>query len=190
VAPVRFGTVLGDGGKVGQILADQESWFTAVLARLRGKVELSVRARVPQGRDHLVAPSGDHDHVPSVDEVPAHDRDRRPRPLPLGEHPQPCGSGQQYLRTLWKASLDRPNAGMPGPLTDIHAVLSAHADDASLQDGADGTMVAAYLVSVSQVSFFERAVTDVGDRHPEIEMSLTGPWAPFSFVGEGRAYAS
>lgn len=189
VAPVRFGTVFGDGGKVARVLADQEGRFTTVLARLRGKVELSVRARAPHVRD-AEAPGGEHCGPLSVDDPVAYDRDRAPTPLPPSDRPRPCGSGQQYLRSLGKTNLACPNAGLTGSLADIYAILSAHAEDAALQDGAAERMVAAYLVSTGQVGFFERTVIAVGDRHPEVEMSLTGPWAPFSFVGERRAYAS
>ncbi len=183
VAPVRFGTVFGDGGRVGQVLADQEVRFTAVLARLRGKVELSVRARAPQSDAQRVEHNGPRFAGNATTDD---DCDQGPTASP----PRPGGSGQQYLRSLRDANLGRPGGGLPGALADLHAILSAHADDSTLQDGGDETMVAAYLVSAGQVNVFERAVIDIGDRHPEIEMSLTGPWAPFSFVGEGRAYVS
>lgn len=68
-------------------------------------------------------------------------------------------------------------------LVDVHATLGALAQASTQRPAADGTLVATYLVDAEEVDAFRRAVTGMGDRHRDVRLSLTGPWAPFSFVG-------
>lgn len=167
VAPVRFGTVLAGVDQLEQMLAAHEDRFVAVLARLRGKVELSVRGRVS----------------PSVREATPVVVDSDP---PLT--PSPPGSGRAYLRTLLQTHADRPETPPSGSLAEIHATLAACAEASTSRGGSDDAMVAAYLVEASGVAAFRRAFMGTRARHRDVRLSLTGPWAPFSFV-EDRGMA-
>ena len=166
VAPVRFGTVLAGVDHLEQMLAAHEDRLVAVLARLRGKVELSVRGRVsPSVREATT--------VVVASDAP---------PTPL-----PPGSGRAYLRTL-QTHADRPETCLSGPLAEIHAALAACAEASTSRGGSDDAMVAAYLVEASGVAPFRRAFMGTRARHRNVRLSLTGPWAPFSFV-EDRGMA-
>jgi len=43
---------------------------------------------------------------------------------------------------------------------------------------------ASYLVARDDVERFSAAVTEIQASHPEVALTCTGPWAPYSFVGE------
>ena len=64
-----------------------------------------------------------------------------------------------------------------------HVRLSAQASDAARNP--DRPFAAAYLVHASQQPDFDAAVLELQDElDDEFELSLTGPWPPFSFVPE------
>ena len=44
---------------------------------------------------------------------------------------------------------------------------------------------AAYLVSDERAREFTAAVADLTARHRFLQLTLTGPWPAYSFVGEG-----
>jgi hypothetical protein len=44
---------------------------------------------------------------------------------------------------------------------------------------------ASYLVALDDVERFASAVRDLQESHPDLALSCTGPWAPYSFVEEG-----
>ena len=52
--------------------------------------------------------------------------------------------------------------------------------------GREGWMVlnAAYLVDDDRAEEFQAAVAAIGARRPDVELQLTGPWAPYSFATE------
>lgn len=173
VAPVRFGTVVADAGQLVDLLASQRPRLASVLARLRGRVELALRASaVPtDGRP------------PGPDQAAGRIDGRRIRATVRSE--EPLTRGRAYLRSLSEDSI-AGDATVPGPLTDLDASLSARAV-ASSRSGRTGCLVASYLVEATEVPAFRDEVARVRRAHPEVRVSLTGPWAPFSFVEEGVA---
>jgi hypothetical protein len=44
---------------------------------------------------------------------------------------------------------------------------------------------AAYLVADERVGEFAAAMADLTARHRFVQLTLTGPWPAYSFVGEG-----
>jgi hypothetical protein len=169
VAPVRFGTVLSGTGHLEQMLAAQEGRFVAVLARLRGKVELAVRGQLaPSTPGSAIGTAAVPDRPPTVPSQPG------------------CGRG--YLKALQETYSDQPDPFPSGPLADIHATLASCAEASTAPAGTGGTMVAAYLVDADGVASFRRAFMGARNRHRDVRLSLTGPWAPFSFV-EDRGMA-
>jgi hypothetical protein len=48
--------------------------------------------------------------------------------------------------------------------------------------GAEPVVKASYLVAAGEVERFARAVHRLQERNPEVSLSWTGPWAPYSFV--------
>jgi Gas vesicle synthesis protein GvpL/GvpF len=49
----------------------------------------------------------------------------------------------------------------------------------------DGALAAAYLVPSDGVRAFAEEARRLQDARPELDLSLTGPWPPYSFVGAG-----
>ncbi|MDQ6838834.1 MAG: GvpL/GvpF family gas vesicle protein [Actinomycetota bacterium] len=164
VAPAQFGTVLSDLDALGAVLDVQGERLTSVLAALQGKVELAVRGRKPA--------TGDGDWRTAHDEQTYRQR----------SHP---ASGRAYLRSLQGAMAVRAEGTLSESLAEVHATLAERAAASTIQANADGSMVAAYLVDRGSVASFRDGVIGERQRHHDIRLSLTGPWAPFSFVERG-----
>jgi hypothetical protein len=126
VAPTRFGSVLPTPGTLEQILEARRGPLTRLLARLCGKVEVALRARVIE--------EGAHD----------------------------CG----------------------GALDHVHGALAGRAA-ATVRRHDDDAMTAAYLIEAAHLSSFAEETARVVGAHPEVRVSLTGPWPPYSFVDPG-----
>lgn len=142
VVPFRYGTVLADADEARQELARRGEWFEQQLDRLRGRVELALRAGTIVG------------------------------PKPPSRH----GGGRSYLRSL------RHQGGVP-VLTRLHSTLAAAAVAAVASPQMNGAIKSSYLVDKEQMAGFSglvaRSVADLGGLR---QVSLTGPWAPYSFV--------
>lgn len=147
LVPFRYGTVLADPVQVEAELAPRRQELTALLDRMRGRVELAVRAGLsPAGHDSL------------------RDSARADQP------------GTAYLRSLVPL-------GAQSPLKRLHRILADSAVAAVAEpDGGDG-MKASYLVDAGRADAFaevlDRAVAATGGLGP---VSLTGPWAPYTFA--------
>jgi len=66
-------------------------------------------------------------------------------------------------------------------LDHLHGAMSARAA-ATVRRHHDGTMTAAYLIDAAHLSGFAAETARVAGAHPEVRLSLTGPWPPYSFV--------
>lgn len=98
--------------------------------------------------------------------------------------PRPCAaSGRAYLRTL------RHQAGR-AVLQDLHRTLAASSDAAVLAADRPCSMKSAYLVEKQGVDWFCSVLARTLSGLEGIrDASLTGPWAPYSFVSEATAAA-
>lgn len=107
--------------------------------------------------------------------------------------PRCAPTGRDYLTRL---------AGGPDARIweQLHRELAAAAVDAQSDSDGEGGMKASYLVEGTRIEEFCRRASEAQSRWPGIRMSVTGPWAPYSFVGlagsrmdeapvGGRAYA-
>ncbi|HYZ30459.1 MAG TPA: GvpL/GvpF family gas vesicle protein [Thermoleophilaceae bacterium] len=63
------------------------------------------------------------------------------------------------------------------PLDDLATASSHRQDDAAV-------LRASYLVRPEEVARFAAEVRRLQDAHPQLTVSCTGPWAPYSFVRE------
>jgi hypothetical protein len=117
----------------------------------------SVRARLPMLRHAF-------DRVRDCVEIAVrvHDLAR-----PVAERPT---SGTAYLRQ--RAALD-------ARVDDLHRELKALARDARLERNS-----AAFLVPAEELDDVRRAVDRFAVAHHDVSLVCTGPWAPFSFVGD------
>ncbi len=146
VVPFRYGTVLGEA-EAERDLGGREEAFEDLLAWLRGRVELALRARSSAAR-----PECSH------------------------------SSGRSYLMKLRKLAADPA-------LTGLHRALTSWSVAAVAAPDRPGGIKASYLVERADVDAFKEAL-EAHARAGGIEgVSLTGPWAPYSFVDRDPAAA-
>jgi hypothetical protein len=144
--PARFGSVLDGEDDLRALLDRRAHEFAAALGRVRGRVEIGVRAR-PRS-------------VPDVPATPA--------------------SGRAYV----ERKLARLRAAR-AVQDDMHDPLAAraHAAVARVLAEPEPQFTGAYLVDRDTVDAFRARVEEVADGR---EVVCTGPWPPYSFVGDGQ----
>ena len=156
VLPLRFATIVPDAGMLRNRLRPMHRALAGDLRRLRGKVEFALRV------------TNIHAECPH-----AHDAERN------RDATQALPPGTRYLRERI-ASEDAARR--------IERALRRHLDPAAehavwaLATTRAPTLTASYLVERNEVSSFVATVIDVRARHPALDVSCTGPWAPYSFV--------
>jgi hypothetical protein len=141
VVPFQFGTVVSGAADLEAKLGGRGEHMPALLKRLRGRREVSLRAGFAQ-----------------------------PRRVREGS----SASGTAYLRARRE----------PDELTELHNALAVRAVDAlSNWDAPRRLFKASYLVELADVAAFAGAASRRAAAYPAISaVSLTGPWAPYSFA--------
>jgi hypothetical protein len=104
----------------------------------------------------------------------ATDQDRSPSPT----------SGRDYLMSV--AAAHRRKARVAD---DIHRPLQDLAADSVVRERSmsPALLVASYLVDTRDVDGFHRAADQLAAAHPDLDVTVTGPWPPYSFTGEDAA---
>jgi hypothetical protein len=152
VLPMRFGTTVPGVAALAAAVAARHDSFVAALDRVRGRVELGVRAVVAEGSA----------------EVPA---------------PPAAQTGRDYL--LAKLGADR---AARDAADELHAPLAARAAAAQRRAAGAGEILrATYLVEEAGVPPFLDVVERLRHGHPDVSLLCTGPWPPYSFVGDPDA---
>jgi hypothetical protein len=166
VVPARLATVYLDEARVAGLLTKRRAEFVAGLDRVDGRTEWGVKAYTVATPD--AAPQGT---------------------------PDSASPGMAYLRKR-RAQLTAQSYGLQRAARDAAAVHAALADCAvaarrhAPQDrrlsGADRSMVlnGAYLVDAGRLTEFTELVATLPKRHPAVHLELTGPWPPYSFIGD------
>jgi hypothetical protein len=156
VLPMRFGTKLPDDAALRHALATRQQELLAILARVRGRVEVGVRAMQPPGSD-------------------ADTDDRRPAPAA----PMPA-SGREYLEAKLHNGRRVEHAAAA-----LHEPLAGLAVEARRQPARapDELLRASYLIESAVLARFRGAVERLQRTHPGVAILCTGPWPPYSFVG-------
>jgi hypothetical protein len=87
----------------------------------------------------------------------------------------PAADGHDYLETIRAVAEERERVVLRAlvPLAEL-------ASDVRRRQ-ADGVIKASYLVPRGTVEHFAETVRRVQRSYPELELSCTGPWAPYSF---------
>lgn len=100
--------------------------------------------------------------------------------LPPGDHPAPQ-TGREYVASRM-AQRDESRAAVEMALEPLaeHAVLAQR----KAVSGNTTTLAASYLVRATEVDRFAEEVRELGRQHSELSLSCTGPWPPYSFVGD------
>jgi hypothetical protein len=154
VLPMRFGNVVLDEASLQALLRSRGEEFEAALARVRGAVELSVRAQIDPRSDSADKP------VPSAE---------------LAGRP-----GTAYLRLRLEESrrAEEAVALIHEPLSHLARAASRR------RSGSPGTLKSAYLVDRDRVEAFGARVEALAEEIDGATIACTGPWPPYSFVQE------
>lgn len=168
VAPVSLATVCFDDPAVVSRVSAWRAQVLEALARVDGCSELGVKVYQRQDEQAGV-----------------------PEPVPAAS--AGAGAGAAYLQKL-KADAQRRETRsqtLTATVEQVHHRLSAGAVASRrhpVQDprlsGHAGQMVlnGAYLVGADATERFRGQVADVAADHPDLELEMTGPWPPYSFV--------
>ncbi|MBD2894213.1 hypothetical protein amrb99_31360 [Actinomadura sp. RB99] len=177
-APVRIATIYRDDARVAQVLDEQGDRFALALDRVAGRAEWGVKA---------------YAHREALEPAQA------PEPAPVSEpaasEPRSGagGAGTAYLRRRQDERRRRADAGrkvseQAAAIHDGLAELAVAARHHPPQDpklsGRDGVQIlnAAYLLEDGDAEAFAQAARAAGERWPGIEVEVTGPWPPYSFI--------
>jgi hypothetical protein len=155
VLPMRFGNKLRDDGVLREILAARQEELLATLDRVRGRVELGVRAMQPL------------DAQPDASAI----ADRAPGSA--------VTTGREYLEAKLRDGrrIERGVAALHEPLAKL-AVAAQRQPSRSPEE----LLRASYLVETAVVARFRGAVERLQREHPSVAILCTGPWPPYSFV--------
>jgi hypothetical protein len=154
VLPMRFGSRVADEDALREALAARQQEFHGTLQRVRGRVEVSVRA-MQQGGEQASAPE------------------------PLASRP-PATSGREYLAAKLRDGrrTEREASALHDPLAGL--AFDAVRQPAR---GPDELLRASYLIDAPVLARFRGTVERLQRTHPAIAILCTGPWPPYSFVG-------
>ncbi|MFI5975609.1 GvpL/GvpF family gas vesicle protein [Streptomyces sp. NPDC051452] len=167
--PLRLATVFRDCSGVRAMIEEREDDFRRALDRLQGRVEWGVKVYL------------------------------EPEPEPERAEPAAAAkpaSGRDYLRRRRERSHAHEEKWQraEGFARSLHERLSQYAEDARLHapqksalSTASGQNVlnGAYLVPRAHSEEFVELVDRTKDEVPGLRVELTGPWAAYSFTGEG-----
>ncbi|HET9731688.1 MAG TPA: GvpL/GvpF family gas vesicle protein [Acidimicrobiales bacterium] len=162
VAPMNFATVLDDDDAVRRVLGATHEDITALLARLDGHVEVSVRGYLRE-EAAIEAAVGDD---PGVRRLQGRQRSLQDR-IRLGEavaravEARATAAGSEIVDTLATAS----TGVVVGPLRSEQMALNA-----------------SFLVSGDRMAAFDRRLTALGGRFATwLELHVVSPLPPYSF---------
>jgi Gas vesicle synthesis protein GvpL/GvpF len=162
VIPLRFGSIHRDRAAVERFLDEHRDAFSETLERLRDRVELGVKVWARTERDAARAeptPSTGREYL---------ERRRREREGAATA----AARLDERLRAVHERLLGVAAAGVlnrPQPRE-----LTGAADEMVLN--------AAYLVAAGDDTL-AREVERLRSEHPDLAFDVTGPWAPYNFVG-------
>lgn len=174
VVPMRLTTLFASDAGVTSTLSERADDFREALSLISERSEWGVKA-------YAVKPAG-----------PAEESGRAAG----GPEGPAAGPGAAYLqrrRAQLTASKDARTEALASART-VYAELSRFAVSSRLYPpqapdlaGQQTPMVlnAAYLVADERADEFAAVMTDLTARHRFVQLTLTGPWPAYSFVGEG-----
>ncbi len=168
VLPVRFSTVFSDDEAVFALLEERYDQFRSDLSRLRGMVELGVKALWRSG--------------------PSPGESGGPRDEASGDACEALSPGRRYLaRRIQEVQRERLRFQEAEDLArEIHRPLSEVAVDTSFSVHPAPRIVfsGAYLVERDHAPLFRGLAEKIRAQTPEVIFLISGPWPPYSFVSD------
>jgi len=158
VLPMRLGTTMRDEPAVRGVLAERGGEFRAGLDRVRGAVELGVRALIEREPED------------ASEEAPGAARGG--------------GAGTAYMLDRLETARrgDEILARIHEPLAELARDASRR-----LGQRLGPQLTASYLVDRERVDAFRARVEKLDDGIAEVTIVCTGPWPPYSFSGKEAA---
>ncbi|MBL1117186.1 GvpL/GvpF family gas vesicle protein [Streptomyces sp. 110] len=173
--PLPLATVYLDDGRVQEALGERETSFLTALDRIAGRVEWGVKVYAPTGPP------------PAPEAAPA-------------EGPGPGGSGRAYLdrvrtrqrgreqrHTLALRAAERVDAVVRG-LAVAARRLRPHGVEVTGKHRIH-VLNAAYLLDLGRERELRAALASLRRDETDVQIELSGPWAPYSFADGGIANA-
>lgn len=166
VLPVRFGTITTEAPELLSSVEKRRGQLLNDLERLDGKVEIALR--ISGKRKEIIA-----QRVAGQ----------------LGE--QDITSGTAYLQArrqslcgtdATRLSVQEIRRAIRNRLDPLSAEAVWHMDEPQVLP-----LRASYLVKRGDVARFAQAVDDIAAQSSDTRVTCTGPWAPYSFVGQSGA---
>lgn len=165
--PLRFGALFADEGALRAILAERAGELLASLERVRGRVEMGAALGwdAAAARERVLA--------------------RRPELRPVEEKP---ATGRAYLEArrrehgLEAALREEAEAVVERVSRAVAAALPEALETRTTLPRPEVAGTLAHLVRCGNVSVYRDAVRSVAGELPEVELRVSGPWAPYSFV--------
>ncbi|MEU6664969.1 GvpL/GvpF family gas vesicle protein [Streptomyces sp. NPDC046727] len=165
--PLRLATVFRDDSAVRTMIEAREGHFRGLLDRLHGRVEWGVKVYLePEPAEP----------APAAAAQPVSGRDYLRRRREQGQaQEERWQRAERFARSLHRRLAERAEE------------FCWHRPQDSALSGAPGRNVlnAAYLVPRAHSEEFVELVDRTKDEEPGIRVELTGPWAAYSFSGEG-----
>ena len=174
VVPMRLATLFASDAGVTGTLRERAYDFREALSLISARSEWGVKAYAVRPADPAGEPG-------------------RPGGGRGGPAPGPGAAYLQRRRAQLTASKDARQEALASART-VHAELGRFAVSSRLYPpqapdlaGQQTPMVlnAAYLVADERADEFAAAMADLTARHRFVQLTLTGPWPAYSFVGEG-----
>ena len=181
--PLPLATLYLDDGRVREALGERRTSFLTALDRIAGRAEWGVK---------VYAPTGAPPSAPYVG--PALDADATPAP----SRPAATGSGRAYLdrvrtrqrdreqrHTLALRAAERVDTVVRGLAVSARR-LRPHGVEVT---GKHRTHVlnAAYLLDLGRERELRAALASLRRDETDVQIELSGPWAPYSFADGGIA---
>lgn len=168
VLPLRFGTIYRSLDGVRGLLTEERGELASTLAQLRGRREWGVKSVVDRERLDRAVEGSD----PSAAELAA------------AAEGKPAGTAYLERKRLQRQVSAQGNELAARLTAEAHERLAAVADRAVHEGTAP--LKGAYLVDDAREDDFRRALDQIGREYEQfgVRFELTGPWPPYSFVGE------
>ncbi|MEU2683545.1 GvpL/GvpF family gas vesicle protein [Streptomyces hygroscopicus] len=187
--PLPLATLYLDDGRVREALGERRTSFLTALDRIAGRAEWGVKVYAPTGAPPSAPDAG-----------PAPDADATPGPgaAPGPSRPAATGSGRAYLdrvrtrqrdreqrHTLALRAAERVDTVVRG-LAVAARRLRPHGVEVT---GKHRTHVlnAAYLLDLGRERELRAALASLRRDETDVQIELSGPWAPYSFADAGIA---
>lgn len=168
VLPMRFGSVAADDGTVAEVLAERAAHYKERLRALSGTAEYNVKA----------------DHIEEAVLHRVMSQNAELRTLAEANRLAGGGSYEQKVR-LGEMVAAAVQAQEAEDAAEVTRALEPSA--AAVSAGHDSTHLAnvSFLVERDTAQAFLVAVEDLRKRHPHLDLRVSGPLPPYSFVEPG-----